>query len=204
MRVLTIINGRRTVTEILEFEPLDETTIRLNAAGNLMDIKITGVDISTADSIANQLLTYGYVDLSRYHAECDKDPDDDEPEYEAECAACGKTFRYDTDTYETGEITCPHCGENLELNTTQEPEGEERPTYLVKCNCGVETRFDAEVLKSGQAYCPSCFRKCSAAEVEEEPNSKPDSTVKTNQQSKRKPLSNLFFGRVKNGDPWEQ
>lgn len=128
MRVLTKINGRLTVTEILEFEPIDDTTVLLNTPEHLLDIKITNINISTADDIAARLLTYGYVDLSGCCAEYDEEPEDDETEcapeeerltYLVECT-CGAETEFDAEVLANGQAYCPSCFRKLGVAEEEE------------------------------------------------------------------------------------
>lgn len=203
MRVLTIINGRRTVTEVFEFEPIDDTSIQLNTPEHLLDIKITGIPITEADAIATKLLTTGYADLSNYHAEFDEEPEDDEPEYETECPDCGANVVFDKEVYERGGLICPQCGSDLEFDGVEAEENADRPTRLMRCVCGTETRFDEDVLRNGQAYCPNCFKNLDDEETKESSNVNAGTSEKHQKETSKASFKRLFLRTPKNSAPWE-
>lgn len=57
--------------------------------------------------------------------ECDEDDDefdfgDDEVIYEVTCPTCGEVIDLDEDMMDEGSIVCPKCGEDLEFDDTED------------------------------------------------------------------------------------
>ncbi len=113
MRIMVSINGRLQVSEVLEFEPLDGNSVRLNTPKQLLDIRVTGIDREAADGIVEKLMIYGYADLRSYPAKYIED-EDTESSYECECQ-CGNTIELKEADLDRGYIFCPNCGEELEF-----------------------------------------------------------------------------------------
>ena len=52
--------------------------------------------------------------------------DEDEAEFEVTCPSCGDTIQLTDDMLEEGSIVCPGCGETLEFDFDEEDEEEDK------------------------------------------------------------------------------
>ena len=68
-----------------------------------------------------------YYDLDDFDDEEDDDweEDDDDCYFEVTCPSCGDTIQLNGEMLEEGSIECPNCGENLEFDLDEE-----------ECGCG--------------------------------------------------------------------
>ena len=63
-----------------------------------------------------------------YDYEDDDEELDDEELYEVTCPSCGDTIQLNDEMLEEGSIVCPGCGETLEFDFDDDEEEPEAPT----------------------------------------------------------------------------
>ena len=129
----------RGLMEGLELDPSAKETKVLNAMLELLDDLCVSVEE----------LEDGFEELSEQVDEIDEDlgdleeefyglddeddcgcghchHDGDEAEFEVTCPSCGDTIQLTDDMLEEGSIVCPGCGETLEFDFDEEDEEEDK------------------------------------------------------------------------------
>ena len=81
-------------------------------------VNIEGIDEDLAEvtDVVTDIEEAVYDLEDEVYGEDEDEYDDDEEMYEVTCPNCGNTINVDFDVVSAGEIPCPNCGEVLELN----------------------------------------------------------------------------------------
>lgn len=130
----------RGLMEGLDLDPNAKETKLFNAIVDLLDDLCLSVEEmeDAYDELSGQVdeidedlgeLEEDYYDLDDFDDEEDEDDDweedDDECYFEVTCPSCGDTIQLNSEMLEEGSIECPNCGENLEFDLDEE-----------ECGCG--------------------------------------------------------------------
>ena len=130
----------RGLMEGLDLDPNAKETKLFNAIVDLLDDLCLSVEEmeDAYDELSGQVdeidedlgeLEEGYYDLDDFNDEEDEDDDweedDDDCYFEVTCPSCGDTIQLNGEMLEEGSIECPNCGENLEFDLDEE-----------ECGCG--------------------------------------------------------------------
>ena len=130
----------RGLMEGLDLDPNAKETKLFNAIVDLLDDLCLSVEemedayaelSGQVDEIDEDLgeLEEDYYDLDDFCDEEDEDDDweedDDDCYFEVTCPSCGDTIQLNGEMLEEGSIECPNCGENLEFDLDEE-----------ECGCG--------------------------------------------------------------------
>lgn len=130
----------RGLMEGLDLDPNAKETKLFNAIVDLLDDLCLSVEEmeDAYDELSGQVdeidedlgeLEEGYYDLDDFDDEEDEDDDweedDDDCYFEVTCPSCGDTIQLNGEMLEEGSIECPNCGENLEFDLDEE-----------ECGCG--------------------------------------------------------------------
>lgn len=129
----------RGLMEGLELDPKAKETKVLNAMLELLDDLCVSVEeledgfdllSEQVDEIDEDL---GNVEEDFYGLEeegcCHHHHDADDAEFEVTCPSCGETIQLSDEMLEEGGITCPSCGETLEFDFDDDEDG---------CGCGCD------------------------------------------------------------------
>ena len=126
--------------EGLDLDPNAKETKLFNAIVDLLDDLCLSVEEmeDAYDELSGQVdeidedlgeLEEDYYDLDDFNDEEDEDDDweedDDDCYFEVTCPSCGDTIQLNGEMLEEGSIECPNCGENLEFDLDEE-----------ECGCG--------------------------------------------------------------------
>lgn len=87
-------------------EALSDTADELYELGDIQDEMQLQLDEVDEDLDDLESFVYGDEDLDEY---------DDEDEYEVECPSCHDMICFDANLLDEDKITCPACGEEIEL-----------------------------------------------------------------------------------------
>ena len=130
----------RGLMEGLDLDPNAKETKLFNAVVDLLDDLCLSVEEmeDAYDELSGQVdeidedlgeLEEDYYDLDDFNDEEDEDDDweedDDDCYFEVTCPSCGDTIQLNGEMLEEGSIECPNCGENLEFDLDEE-----------ECGCG--------------------------------------------------------------------
>ena len=130
----------RGLMEGLDLDPNAKETKLFNAIVDLLDDLCLSVEEmeDAYDELSGQVdeidedrveLEEDYYDLDDFNDEEDEDDDweedDDDCYFEVTCPSCGDTIQLNGEMLEEGSIECPNCGENLEFDLDEE-----------ECGCG--------------------------------------------------------------------
>ena len=128
----------RSLMEGLDLDPNAKETKLFNAIVDLLDDLCLSVEEmeDAYDELSGQVdeidedlgeLEEDYYDLDDFDDEEDDDweEDDDDCYFEVTCPSCGDTIQLNGEMLEEGSIECPNCGENLEFDLDEE-----------ECGCG--------------------------------------------------------------------
>ena len=130
----------RGLMEGLDLDPNAKETKLFNAIVDLLDDLCLSVEEmeDAYDELSGQVdeidedlgeLEEDYYDLDDFDDEEDEDEDweedDDDCYFEVTCPSCGDTIQLNGEMLEEGSIECPNCGENLEFDLDEE-----------ECGCG--------------------------------------------------------------------
>ena len=130
----------RGLMEGLDLDPNAKETKLFNAIVDLLDDLCLSVEEmeDAYDELSGQVdeidedlgeLEEDYYDLGDFDDEEDEDDDweedDDDCYFEVTCPSCGDTIQLNGEMLEEGSIECPNCGENLEFDLDEE-----------ECGCG--------------------------------------------------------------------
>ena len=130
----------RGLREGLDLDPNAKETKLFNAIVDLLDDLCLSVEEmeDAYDELSGQVdeidedlgeLEEDYYDLDDFNDEEDEDDDweedDDDCYFEVTCPSCGDTIQLNGEMLEEGSIECPNCGENLEFDLDEE-----------ECGCG--------------------------------------------------------------------
>ena len=130
----------RGLMEGLDLDPNAKETKLFNAIVDLLDDLCLSVEemedaydelSGQVDEIDEDLGEHeeDYYDLDDFDDEEDEDDDweedDDDCYFEVTCPSCGDTIQLNGEMLEEGSIECPNCGENLEFDLDEE-----------ECGCG--------------------------------------------------------------------
>lgn len=130
----------RGLMEGLDLDPNAKETKLFNAVVDLLDDLCLSVEEmeDAYDELSGQVdeidedlgeLEEDYYDLDDFDDEEDEDDDweedDDDCYFEVTCPSCGDTIQLNGEMLEEGSIECPNCGENLEFDLDEE-----------ECGCG--------------------------------------------------------------------
>lgn len=130
----------RGLMEGLDLDPNAKETKLFNAIVDLLDDLCLSVEEmeDAYDELSGQVdeidedlgeLKEDYYDLDDFDDEEDEDDDweedDDDCYFEVTCPSCGDTIQLNGEMLEEGSIECPNCGENLEFDLDEE-----------ECGCG--------------------------------------------------------------------
>ena len=130
----------RGLMEGLDLDPNAKETKLFNAIVDLLDDLCLSVEEmeDAYDELSGQVdeidedlgeLEADYYDLDDIDDEEDEDDDweedDDDCYFEVTCPSCGDTIQLNGEMLEEGSIECPNCGENLEFDLDEE-----------ECGCG--------------------------------------------------------------------
>lgn len=130
----------RGLMEGLDLDPNAKETKLFNAIVDLLDDLCLSVEEmeDAYDELSGQVdeidedlgeLEEDYYDLYDFDDEEDEDDDweedDDDCYFEVTCPSCGDTIQLNGEMLEEGSIECPNCGENLEFDLDEE-----------ECGCG--------------------------------------------------------------------
>lgn len=128
----------RGLMEGLDLDPNAKETKLFNAIVDLLDDLCLSVEEmeDAYDELSGQVdeidedlgeLEEDYYDLDDFNDEEDEDweEDDDDCYFEVTCPSCGDTIQLNGEMLEEGSIECPNCGENLEFDLDEE-----------ECGCG--------------------------------------------------------------------
>lgn len=130
----------RGLMEGLDLDPNAKETKLFNAIVDLLDDLCLSVEEmeDAYDELSGQVdeidedlgeLEEDYYDLDDFNDEEDEDDDweedDDDCYFEVTCPSCGDTIQLNSEMLEEGSIECPNCGENLEFDLDEE-----------ECGCG--------------------------------------------------------------------
>ncbi|MCQ4021647.1 MULTISPECIES: CD1247 N-terminal domain-containing protein [unclassified Ruminococcus] len=98
-----------------------------DAVGELTD-EVDEIDEALAD-VEDEL--YGDCDCDDYdeYDDCDCFDDDEDVYYEVTCPTCGEVINLQEDVLLCGETSCPKCGEALEFDFSD---------IMDECDCGCE------------------------------------------------------------------
>ncbi len=104
-------------------------------AANLAEIEENALDIGDElDALSDDLgdvedIVYGDDEDDEDDDICsccgDCGQDDFEAEYSVTCPKCGEEIELDEDVLDLGEISCPNCGEKLEFDFDEDEEDED-------------------------------------------------------------------------------
>ena len=130
----------RGLMEGLDLDQNAKETKLFNAIVDLLDDLCLSVEEmeDAYDELSGQVdeidedlgeLEEDYYDLDDFNDEEDEDDDweedDDDCYFEVTCPSCGDTIQLNGEMLEEGSIECPNCGENLEFDLDEE-----------ECGCG--------------------------------------------------------------------
>ena len=130
----------RGLMEGLDLDPNAKETKLFNAIVDLLDDLCLSVEEmeDAYDELSGQVdetdedlgePEEDYYDLDDFDDEEDEDDDweedDDDCYFEVTCPSCGDTIQLNGEMLEEGSIECPNCGENLEFDLDEE-----------ECGCG--------------------------------------------------------------------
>ena len=130
----------RGLMEGLDLDPNAKETKLFNAIVDLLDDLCLSVEEmeDAYDELSGQVdeidedlgeLEEDYYDLDDFNDAEDEDDDweedDDDCYFEVTCPSCGDTIQLNGEMLEEGSIECPNCGENLEFDLDEE-----------ECGCG--------------------------------------------------------------------
>ena len=125
----------RGLMEGLDLDPNAKETKLFNAIVDLLDDLCLSVEEmeDAYDELSGQVdeidedlgeLEEDYYDLDDFDDEEDEDDDweedDDDCYFEVTCPSCGDTIQLNGEMLEEGSIECPNCGENLEFDLDEE------------------------------------------------------------------------------------
>ena len=143
----------RGLMEGLDLDPNAKETKLFNAIVDLLDDLCLSVEEmeDAYDELSGQVdeidedlgeLEEDYYDLDDFNDEEDEDDDweedDDDCYFEVTCPSCGDTIQLNGEMLEEGSIECPNCGENLEFDLDEEECG-----CGEDCNCARTSRSPA-------------------------------------------------------------
>ena len=123
----------RGLMEGLDLDPNAKETKLFNAIVDLLDDLCLSVEEmeDAYDELSGQVdeidedlgeLEEDYYDLDDFN---DEEDEDDDCYFEVTCPSCGDTIQLNGEMLEEGSIECPNCGENLEFDLDEE-----------ECGCG--------------------------------------------------------------------
>ena len=132
----------RGLMEGLDLDPNAKETKLFNAVVDLLDDLCLSVEEmeDAYDELSGQVdeidedlgeLEEAYYELDDEDFEDENwdDEDDDECYFEVTCPSCGDTIQLNGEMLEEGSMECPNCGENLEFDFDDEEEA---------CDCGCD------------------------------------------------------------------
>lgn len=138
----------RGLMEGLDLDPNAKETKLFNAVVDLLDDLCLSVEEmeDAYDELSGQVdeidedlgeLEEAYYELDDEDFEDEDwdDEDDDECYFEVTCPSCGDTIQLNGEMLEEGSMECPNCGENLEFDFDDEEEA---------CDCGEDCGCDKE------------------------------------------------------------
>ncbi len=138
----------RGLMEGLDLDPNAKETKLFNAVVDLLDDLCLSVEEmeDAYDELSGQVdeidedlgeLEEAYYELDDEDFEDEDwdDEDDDECYFEVTCPSCGDTIQLNGEMLEEGSMECPNCGENLEFDFDDEEEA---------CGCGEDCGCDKE------------------------------------------------------------
>ena len=128
----------RGLIEGLELDPKAKETKVFNAMLELLDDLCLSIE-ELEDVVAEMAEQVDEIDEDLGELEelcydggcdcgCDCDDDFDDMEFEVTCPSCGDTIELNDDMLEEGGITCPNCGETLEFDFDDDCD----------CDCGCD------------------------------------------------------------------
>lgn len=94
----------------------------------MSQMTVSGASLTRSMEVCSEQHSYVEDDAPHYDEECDEDYDeedyDDDEDYEdeeddsysTECPRCGEEVFFGEDNMERGFVTCPYCGEHIELD----------------------------------------------------------------------------------------
>ena len=140
----------RGLMEGLDLDPNAKETKLFNAVVDLLDDLCLSVEEmeDAYDELSGQVdeidedlgeLEEAYYELDDEDFEDEDwdDEDDDECYFEVTCPSCGDTIQLNGEMLEEGSMECPNCGENLEFDFDDEGEA-------CDCGCGEDCGCDKE------------------------------------------------------------
>ena len=140
----------RGLMEGLDLDPNAKETKLFNAVVDLLDDLCLSVEEmeDAYDELSGQVdeidedlgeLEEAYYELDDEDFEDEDwdDEDDDECYFEVTCPSCGDTIQLNGEMLEEGSMECPNCGENLEFDFDDDEEA-------CDCGCGEDCGCDKE------------------------------------------------------------
>ena len=119
----------RGLMDGLELDPNAKETKVLNAIVELLDdlcLSVEELDEGLGE-LSEQVdeIDYDLGELEEDYYELEDEDDFDDAEFEVTCPSCGDTIELNDEMLEEGSIVCPGCGETLEFDFDDDEEPEE-------------------------------------------------------------------------------